>query len=114
MAVSNFFCKPEDAQAVKTPAQAHKTVRRGVGSAAKQTRLTCEFLMLDPCGLQGIGTEAAFFILLIVCEIAFKPFHMRIALKGSYMGTDPVQKKAVVGDDHSAAGKINQSIFERP
>ena len=70
--------------------------------------------MLDPCGLQGIGTEAAFFVLFIVFEIALKPLYMRIALKGEDMGADPVEEKAIMGDDHSAAGKINQSIFQRP
>jgi hypothetical protein len=85
-----------------------------MGALAKPAGLPCEFLMLDPRGLQGIGTEAAFLVLLIVFEIALKPFHMRIALKGQDMGADPVKEKAVVGDDHSAAGKINQSIFEGP
>lgn len=61
-----------------------------------RTGLTREFLMLDACGLQGIGTEAAFFVLLVVFEITLKPFYMRVALKGENMGADPVKEKAVV------------------
>ena len=66
-----------------------------MGALPKPAGLPCEFLMLDPRGLQGIGTEAAFLVLLIVFEIALKPFHMRIALKGQDMGADPVKEKAV-------------------
>ena len=52
--------------------------------------------MLDGGGVQGSGTEAALFVLLVVFEITLKPLYMRVALKGEKMGAYPVKEKAVV------------------
>ena len=37
---------------------------------------------------------------------------MGFALKREDVGTDPVEEEAVVGDDHSAAGEIDERVFQ--
>ena len=38
---------------------------------------------------------------------------MRFAFKGKDVGADTIKEKPVVRDDHGAAGKIHQRIFQR-
>jgi len=56
----------------------------------------CEFFVLDPFWFQGIGSEAAFFVFLVILEVAFKPLHVRFAFKGQDMCADPVEEEAIV------------------
>ncbi len=54
------------------------------------TCLPCELLVLDPLGLKRVRPEAAFLVFLVILEIAFEPFHMRLALEGQDMRADAV------------------------
>ena len=62
--------------------------------------------------LNGIFTEAAFLVFFIVGKIAFEPFHMTVAFKGENVGGQPVEEHTVVADDHGAASKILERLFQ--
>ena len=69
--------------------------------------------MLQALWFQRIGTKAAFLVLFVIFEVAFKPLHMGLTFEGKNMGADPVKEEAIVGNDHGTAGEVYQSIFKR-
>ncbi|MPL74131.1 hypothetical protein SDC9_19941 [bioreactor metagenome] len=80
--------------------------RRGQGSAA-------ELLVFHPLRLSGIGAHAADLVVLVILEVAFEEFDMRLALEGEDVGAQTVEEEAVVRDDDRAAGEILDRRFER-
>src|SRR5271169_2191504 len=72
-----------------------------------------QLLVLHPMRDDGILTQPAHLVLLIVLEVAFEPFDMAVAFEGQHVGGDAVEEPAVVADDHGAAGEIFQRLFER-
>jgi hypothetical protein len=62
--------------------------------------------------LVGIGSFAFFVILLIIGVVALEPDHFAIAFKTHDVGGYAVEKPAVMADDHGAAGKVFQSLFQ--
>ena len=68
--------------------------------------------MLYSFWLQCIGTKTAFFVLFIILKVAFEPFHMGLTFESEDMGADAIKEKAVVRDDYSATGEINQCVLQ--
>src|SRR3546814_863312 len=59
-----------------------------------------------------IVAEAADLVLFIGFEIAFEPFDMAVALEREDVRREAIEEEAVVADDHRAARKILQRLFE--
>lgn len=60
-----------------------------------------------------VRAEPLYLVLFVVLEIALEPFDMAVAFEGQHVGGEAVEEHAVVGDDHGAAGKVLQRLFER-
>ena len=75
--------------------------------------LSGKLLVLQPFWFQCIRAKTPFLVFFVILKVAFKPFHMGVALKGQNVGTYPVEEKTVVRDDHGAASEINKSVFQR-
>ena len=60
----------------------------------------------------AVDAEAAFLVFLVISKVAFEPFDVAAAFEGEHMGRDAIQKKAVMRDDHRAAGEILQGLFK--
>ena len=60
----------------------------------------------------AVDAETALFVFLVISKVAFEPFDVAAALEGEHMGRDAIQKKAVMRDDHRAAGEILQGLFK--
>ena len=73
-----------------------------------------DFLVAEPMGLIGVGSQPLFAALLIDVEIAFADMHIAITLKGDDVRRQPIEKPPVVRDHHHAAGKIGDSLFKLP
>ena len=48
----------------------------------------------------------------VFSKISFKPTHLAIAFKDQQMGTDPIQKEAIMADHHGAAREIDNRFFQ--
>ena len=70
--------------------------------------------VFDAVGLIGSGPQAGLSVRLIFGVIAVKQKNVALPFKGQDMGGDPVQKPAVVADDHGAPAEILQGLFQRP
>jgi len=50
----------------------------------------------------------------VIGIVAFKPDYFAVALKGEHMRGDAIQEPTVMGDDHGAAGEVEQGFFQSP
>ena len=66
--------------------------------------------------LRGIGAEALDLVRLVRLEVALEPVPVRRVLLGALVGEDvrrdAVEEPPVVGDDHGAAGELEQRVLE--
>src|SRR5690606_33470609 len=66
---------------------------------------------------RGLLAQAGDLVLQVGLEVALEPVPVRRVLLGALEGEDvgrhAVQEPAVVGDDHGAAGELQQSVLER-
>ena len=60
-----------------------------------------------------VGAEPLDLVLLVGLEVALEPEPLRVALVGQDVRGDPVQEPPVVGDDHRAAGELEQRVLQR-
>ena len=69
------------------------------------------------CGLAASGAEALDLVLLVGLEVALEPVPVGGVLLGALVGEDvrrdAVEEPPVVGDDHGAAGELEQRVLER-
>src|SRR5882724_9683605 len=82
-------------------------------NAARFIGSTRQLLVLHPMRNDAVLPEAAHLVFFVVLEIALEPFDMALAFEGEDMSGDAVEEPAVMADDHGAAGKILQRLFER-
>ena len=61
----------------------------------------------------GLIAEALVTISFVVREVSFEPAHHRIPLKGQHVRRNAVKEPAVVANHYGAAGKAQQTVFER-
>ena len=71
-----------------------------------------KLLIFQPVRDDAVDAEAALFVFLVISKVAFEPFDMAAAFEGEHMGRDAIEKKAVMRDDHRAAGEIRQRLFK--
>jgi len=45
--------------------------------------------------------------------VTVEPNHLAVAFEGENMGRNPIEKPAIVGDHHRAAGEVLQCLFKR-
>jgi hypothetical protein len=76
-------------------------------------RLLLQFLILDPMRIIRITAQAVVTVGFIILIVAFKPDHLAIAFESQNVRRDPIQKPAVVRNDHRAAGESQQRFFKR-
>ena len=89
-------------------------VSRWTPRAARRWRLRPrELLVGDAVRPVGGLAELLAAVLLVGLEVALEPRHLRVALEGEHVGADAVQEPAIVGDDHGAAGEVEQRLLER-
>ena len=79
----------------------------------RRALLPFELLELDAMRLDGGVAQAALLVFLVVGEVAFEPFDVAVAFESENVGRQAIEEKAVMRDDHGAAGKIFQCGFER-
>src|SRR5947209_7517969 len=72
-----------------------------------------QLLVLHAMRDRGVLAEATQLVFLVVLEVALKPLDMAVALESEHVSGDAVEEPAVVADDHGAARKILQRLFER-
>ena len=72
-----------------------------------------QLLVLQPVRDDRILPQPSHLVLFVILEIAFEPFDMAVVLEGQHVGGDAVEEPAVMADDHGAAGKILQRLFQR-
>src|SRR5690554_6030226 len=77
------------------------------------TPLSRQRLVAHAVRVDGLRPQPPDLVGLVVGEIALEPFDMAVALEGQYMGGQPVEKHAVVADDHGAAGEFLERLLER-
>src|SRR4051794_26772992 len=70
-------------------------------------------LVGDPVRAVGLVAEARALVLLVGLEVALEPHDLRVALERQDVRGHAVQEPAVVGDDHRAAGEVEQRLLER-
>jgi len=75
--------------------------------------LSRKLLVLQPVRNDAVGAEPAHLVLLVVLEVALKPFDVALALESEDVRRNAVEEPAVMADDHGAAGEIFQRFFER-
>ena len=67
-------------------------------------------------GPSRLGPEALDLVLLVGCEVALEPVPVGRILVGSLpsedVGGHAVEEPAVVGDDHGAAGELQQGVLQ--
>src|SRR5260221_6375137 len=59
------------------------------------------------------GTKALSAVCLVRLVVALEPFDVAVAFEGEHVRRDPIEKPAIVADDHGAAGKVGEGGFER-
>src|SRR4051812_26786871 len=75
-------------------------------------RLAGKLPVLDAFGLVRVLSLPPMQILLITGKIAVEPVDVAVALKRQDVCGDAIQKPAIVGDDHGAAGEIFEPFLE--
>src|SRR5437667_8490160 len=69
-----------------------------------------------PVRTGGLGAEPLDLVLLVRLEVALEPVPLPWVLNSSFpgkdVGCDSVQEPAIVADDHSAARKFEERVFE--
>src|SRR3954464_4649275 len=87
------------------------TRRRRSASVARQLGVG------DAVRTSGLRTETLDLVGLVGLEVALEPVPAGGVLLGALVGEDvrrdPVEKPPVVGDDHGAAGELEQGVLER-
>ena len=73
-----------------------------------------QFPVFNPVRLIRLNAQSPLAIRFIIGVIALKPQYLRIAFKGQNMGRNPIQKPAIMGDNHRATGKGQQGFFQCP
>jgi len=51
-------------------------------------------------------------VLLVLLVVALEPAHLAVPLEGQDVRGNPIQEPAIVGDDHGAAGKLQQRVLQ--
>src|SRR5437763_11914906 len=74
---------------------------------------TGERLVLDPVRLECLGAAGLAHPVGVLAPRAFEPRRLAVALEGEDVRRNPVEEPAVVGDDHRAAGEVEQRLLER-
>ena len=62
----------------------------------------------------AVDPQPPLLVFLVIGEVALEPLDMAVVLEGEHVGGDAVEEKAIVADDHGAAGEVEQRLFERP
>src|SRR6059058_5838743 len=73
-----------------------------------------ELLVGDPLGAVELDAELLAPEGLVSLEVALEPTHLGVALERQYVGGDPVEKPAIVGDDDGAAGEGEERLLQGP
>ena len=68
--------------------------------------------VFDAVGLVCGGAETGLSVRFILGIISIKPDHFAVTLESEHVGSDTVEEPSVVADDHGAAGKILQCLFQ--
>src|SRR6218665_3770440 len=89
---------------------ARHSIRLIHGSGINHSSLFHQLFISYSMGL--VVAEAFSFVLFVFAESAFKPIDLRVALKGENVGTYPVEKPTVVGDDNGATGKVVEGFLQ--
>ena len=76
--------------------------------------LACELAVPNSVGLIGLFTQPLLAVRFVLAVIPLEPDHLTVPFKRENVGGDPVQEPAIVAADHGAAGKVLQSLFQRP
>ena len=76
-------------------------------------RLMHQLLIPDPMRLIHRGALPLVVVGRVLLVVPLVPHHLAVALEGEDVGGDAVEKPAVVADDHRAAGKAQQRLFQR-
>ena len=66
---------------------------------------------MNPMGLIRIAAEPAMPVRFIIGIVAFKPYHLAVALEAQNMRGHAVQEPTIVRDHHRAAGEIQQRLL---
>src|ERR1700752_1731314 len=70
-------------------------------------------LVPDAVRLSGVLAPAPPEIPDVLLVIALEPHHLRVAIEGEDVRGDAIEKPAIVGDHHGAAGEAQQRLLER-
>src|SRR5512132_3478603 len=72
-----------------------------------------QLAIAHPVRAGGFLTQAPDFVLFVRLEIAFEPLNVAVALEGKNVGGETIEEKAVVANDHGAAGEVLDRFLER-
>src|SRR5271165_5612199 len=75
--------------------------------------LSCQWFVTNSVRLGGVLALAPFEVLDIFLEVAFEPYHLRIALERQYVRCDAIEEPAIVRDDDGAAREGEERLFQR-
>src|SRR5690606_31239231 len=86
----------------------------GASAATPSAELCPDQLpILDPVRLVRIRTLTTLQVLDVALVVPLMPHHLAVALERQYVCRNTVQEPAIVRDDHSTTGKVQQRILQR-
>src|SRR3954462_15077227 len=85
----------------------------GGAAGARRSLGPRQALVGDAVRAVGLVAEPLALVLLVGLEVALEPDDLRVALEGEHVRGHAVEEPAVVGDDHRAAGEVEQRLLER-
>ena len=103
-----------DVSAILNQIHVRSEVSRTVTQVNREAELGVQQLpVLDPVRLVSVGAQAPMAIGFVVLIVPLEPHRLAVALECQHVFGDAVEKPAVVSDDHHAAGKPEQRLFQR-
>src|SRR3954468_11585831 len=86
------------------------------GTSTINRSVTSQLAVGDPVRPGSVRAEAVDLVLLVRLEVALEPEPLVRFLVGAlpreHVGGDPVEEHPVVGDDHGAAGELQQRVLQ--